>query len=98
EEYENGADMDDSVGIGLAKTAGVITSAAAIMTVTFMVFALSPMIMLKMMGFAMAIAIVVDASISRIIILPAAMKLLGEWNWWLPKWLEKRLPNIRLKH
>jgi RND superfamily putative drug exporter len=98
EEYENGASMDDSVGIGLAKTAGVITSAATIMTVTFMVFALSPMIMLKMMGFAMAVAIVVDASISRIIILPAAMKLLGEWNWWLPKWLEKRLPNVKLAH
>jgi RND superfamily putative drug exporter len=98
EEYEKGASMDDAVGIGLAKTAGVITSAATIMTVTFMVFALSPMVILKTMGFAMAIAIIADASISRIIILPAAMKLLGDWNWWLPDWLKKILPNIRLEH
>ncbi len=98
EEYEKSGDMDEAVGIGLAKTAGVITSAATIMVATFMVFAMSPMVILKTMGFAMAIAIVVDASISRIIILPAAMKLLGDWNWWLPNWLKKILPEIKLEH
>lgn len=98
EEYEKGKSMEEAVGIGLSKTAGVITSAATIMTATFMVFALSPMVILKSIGFAMAVAIIVDASVSRIIIVPAAMRLLGEWNWWLPKWLKEHLPHIKLEH
>ncbi|MCE7736035.1 MAG: MMPL family transporter [Candidatus Heimdallarchaeota archaeon] len=98
EEYDKTGDMDEAVGTGLAKTAGVITSAATVMVATFLVFAGAPMLILKMMGMAMAIAIVVDATISRIILLPAAMKLLGKQNWWLPKWLDKILPRLDLEH
>ncbi|MDH5403165.1 MAG: MMPL family transporter [Candidatus Heimdallarchaeota archaeon] len=98
EEYERTGDMSESVGIGLSKTAGVITSAAIVMISTFMVFALSPMLILKTMGVAMAVAIFIDASISRIILLPAAMKLAGKWNFWLPNWLKKILPEIKLDH
>ena len=98
EETEKGEEISDAVGLGLAKTAGVVTSAATIMTVTFMVFALSPMLVLKTMGLALSVAIVVDATISRIILLPSAMKLAGKWNWWIPKWLEKILPRIDLEH
>ncbi|MCY3410234.1 MAG: MMPL family transporter [Candidatus Heimdallarchaeota archaeon] len=98
EEYLRTGKMDESVGVGISKTAGVITSAALVMIATFLVFAGSPMIIMKIMGLAMAIAIFVDATISRIILLPAAMKLLGEYNWWIPKWLDKILPKIELEH
>ncbi len=87
-----------SVSIGLSKTAGVITSAATVMIATFLVFAFAPLLILKTMGLAMAVAIFVDATISRVIILPSAMRLAGKWNWWLPKWLEKILPKVELEH
>ncbi len=87
-----------SVSIGLSKTAGVITSAATVMIATFTVFALSPILILKTMGLAMAVAIFIDASVSRIMILPSAMRLAGKWNWWIPKWLDKILPKIELDH
>lgn len=98
EEYDKTGDMDKSVGIGISKTAGVITSAATIMIATFLVFGGSDMLILKMLGVAMAVAIAVDATISRVLLLPAAMKLLGEKNWWLPRWLDKILPKIELEH
>ncbi len=98
EEYDKTGDMDESVGIGISKTAGVITSAATIMIATFLVFASSPMLVLKMLGIALAVSIAVDATISRILLLPAAMKLLGSTNWWLPRWLDKILPKIELEH
>ncbi|RMG36702.1 MAG: MMPL family transporter [Methanobacteriota archaeon] len=87
-----------SVSIGLSKTAGVITSAATVMIATFAVFALSPILILKTMGLAMAVAIFIDATVSRVMILPAAMRLAGKWNWWIPKWLDKILPKIELDH
>jgi RND superfamily putative drug exporter len=68
------------------------------MTSTFMVFALSPLLVLKMMGLALSVGIIIDATISRIILLPAAMKLAGKWNWYLPKWLKKILPEIKIEH
>jgi RND superfamily putative drug exporter len=98
EEYEKSGNMDDAVGLGLSKTAGVVTSAATIMIFTFMVFALSPMLTLKMMGLAMSVAIFADATIARTVLLPAAMKLAGKYNWWLPGWLKKILPEIKLEH
>ncbi len=98
EHGKNGNELGESVGIGLSKTAGVVTSAASIMIATFLVFAASPMLIMKTMGLAMAIAIFVDATIARIILLPAAMKLAGRWNFWLPKWLDKILPKIDLEH
>ena len=98
EEFDATGDMDKSVGLGLAKTAGIITSAATIMTATFLVFAASPLLTLKMMGLAMAIAIVIDATIARTILLPAAMKLAGKYNFWLPKWLSKILPKLDIEH
>ena len=98
EEYEKSGDMDESVGVGLTKTAGIITSAATIMTATFLVFAASPLLTLKMMGLAMAVAIVIDATIARTILLPAAMRLAGVYNFWIPKWLEKILPDVKLEH
>ena len=98
EEFDISGDMDGSVGVGLSKTAGIITSAATIMTATFLVFAASPLLTLKMMGLAMAVAIVIDATIARTILLPAAMRLAGVYNFWIPKWLEKILPDVKLEH
>jgi uncharacterized membrane protein YdfJ with MMPL/SSD domain len=98
EEFDISGDMDGSVGVGLTKTAGIITSAATIMTATFLVFAASPLLTLKMMGLAMAVAIVIDATIARTILLPAAMRLAGVYNFWIPKWLEKILPDVKLEH
>ena len=98
EEYLKSGDMDEAVAHGINHTAGVISSAAIIMISTFLVFALSPMLTLKTMGVAMAVAVFIDATVSRIILLPSAMKLAGRWNWWIPKWLEKILPDLHLEH
>ena len=98
EEWEKGATPHDAVGLGLSKTANVVTSAATVMIATFLVFAFAPILFLKVMGVAMAIAIFVDATVSRMIILPAAMSLAGRWNWYLPKWLKKIIPEIKLQH
>ena len=98
EEYDKSGDIEEAVGIGLSKTAGVITSAAAIMVGTFMVFAISPILIIRTFGFALAVSILVDATVARIIIIPAAMKLLGKWNWYIPKWLERILPEVHLEH
>ena len=98
EEYEKGATAHDAVGIGLSKTANVVTSAATVMIATFLVFAFAPILFLKTMGVAMAVAILVDATVSRMILLPSAMALAGRWNWYLPKWLDKIIPHIKLEH
>lgn len=98
EEVEKGTDPSEAVGVGLSKTANVVTSAATIMISTFLVFALAPMLFLKTMGLAMAVAIFVDASVSRMIILPSAMALAGKWNWYLPESLKKILPEVKLDH
>lgn len=98
EEWEKGSSAHDAVGIGLSKTASVVSNAATIMIVTFVVFALAPILFLKTVGIAMAIAILVDATVARMILLPSAMALAGKWNWYLPKWLARILPEIKLEH
>jgi hypothetical protein len=66
---------------------GVVTSAAAVMVLVFGVFALMPIVDMKQMGIGLAAAILIDATIVRAVLLPATMKLLGQWNWYLPSWL-----------
>ena len=72
---------------GITTTAGVVTSAAIVMVGVFFVFALMP-IHRKEMGIGLAAAVLIDATIVRAVLLPASMKLLGDWNWYLPRWLE----------
>ena len=79
---------------GLAATAKVITAAAAIMVVVFGSFLLEPDRVLKMVGVGLATAILFDATIVRMVLVPATMELLGDKNWWLPRWLDRLLPNI----
>jgi RND superfamily putative drug exporter len=95
EYYDRGLSTEEAVSRGIRSTAGVVTSAAAVMVLVFGVFALMPLIDMKEMGIGLAAAILIDATIVRGVLLPATMKLLGGWNWYLPRWLEW-LP--RLEH
>jgi RND superfamily putative drug exporter len=82
---------------GLARTARVITAAALIMVAVFGAFVLSPVVFLKLIGAGLATAILVDATIVRLVLVPSVMALLGERNWWLPGWLDRLLPRARLE-
>ncbi|SCG76225.1 MMPL family transporter [Micromonospora coxensis] len=94
EEYDATGDNTRSVARGMAGTGRVITSAALIMTVVFLSFVASPSPLTKMMGLGLAAAIVLDATIVRMVLVPATMALLGNANWWLPRWLDRRLPHV----
>ena len=95
EGYESGMTTDEAVAHGIKSTAGVVTSAAIVMVGVFAIFATLQMMIFKQFGVGLASAILIDATLIRAILLPATMKLLGDWNWYLPKWLEW-LP--RLEH
>ena len=97
EEYLRTGDNASSVADGLAATARVITAAAAIMMAVFGAFVLSDQVFLKLIGTGLAAAILVDATIVRMILVPASMQLLGDRNWWLPHWLDRRLPNLSVE-
>jgi len=94
EEYQRTGDNDQSVVSGLAGTARVISSAALIMISVFLAFVLDPDPMTKMVGLGLASAVLVDATVVRLVLVPATMKLLGQANWWLPSWLDRILPTI----
>ena len=94
EEYDGGSSNDKAVADGLAATARVITAAAAIMVVVFGSFLLESDRVIKVMGFGLAIAVLLDATIVRMLLVPATMELLGDKNWWIPKWLDRILPKI----
>ena len=96
EEYLASGDSREAVAIGLAKTARVITSAALIMIAVFLAFVLSPVPTVKMMGIGMAAAVLVDATLVRLLLVPASMELLGKANWWLPRWLDRILPHLNI--
>jgi RND superfamily putative drug exporter len=97
EEYDRTGDNAESVARGLAGTGRVITSAALIMIVVFLSFIASPVPSLKMLGLGLAVAILIDATIVRMVLVPAAMALLGNANWWLPAWLDRILPQVTIE-
>lgn len=97
EEWRRGGDADHAVREGLATTGGVITAAAAIMIVVFGAFVLSADRMLQQFGLGLAVAIAVDALVIRCLVVPTVMRLLGPRAWWLPRWLDRILPKIRLE-
>jgi RND superfamily putative drug exporter len=94
EEYLKDGDTSRAVADGLARTARVITAAAAIMVVVFLAFLAAPDVFLKLFGIGLASAIFLDATIVRMVLVPAVMQLLGSRNWWIPSWLERRLPRL----
>lgn len=93
EEYNASGDTTESIARGLASTGRVITSAALIMTAVFLSFVAGPSPFTKMIGIGLATAVLLDATIVRLFLLPAAMTLLGPANWWLPRWLRRRVPR-----
>ncbi|MGH8984038.1 MAG: MMPL family transporter [Acidimicrobiia bacterium] len=94
EEYVRRRDNDAAVVEGIAATARVITSAALIMISVFAAFIFGDDVNIKMFGLGLAAAVFIDATIVRIVLVPATMKLLGDWNWWLPGWLDRLLPRL----
>ena len=97
EEYNRTGDSHTSVANGLAATARVITAAAAIMVFVFGSFLLENDRTFKLFGVGLASAIFLDATIVRMLLVPATMELLGDKNWWLPRWLDRILPNINVE-
>jgi uncharacterized membrane protein YdfJ with MMPL/SSD domain len=87
EAYDRGMSTEDAVAHGIKTTAGTVTSAAAVMVGVFSIFATLPILDMKEFGVGLAAAVLIDATIVRGVLLPASMKLLGEWNWYLPSWL-----------
>jgi RND superfamily putative drug exporter len=94
EEYLKRRDNEAAVVEGVSATARVITSAALIMISVFVAFILSNDVVIQMFGLGLATAVFVDATIIRLVLVPATMKLLGDWNWWLPAWLDRLLPRL----
>jgi anti-anti-sigma factor len=93
EAFDRGEPTDRAVATGIKATAGVVTSAAVVMVAVFAIFATLSSLDFKMMGVGLATAVLIDATIVRAVLLPASMKLLGDWNWYLPKWLDW-LPHV----
>ncbi|MBV9444428.1 MAG: MMPL family transporter [Streptosporangiaceae bacterium] len=92
EEWDATGDNARSVARGLASSARVITAAAAIMVVVFLSFVLTPDVSVKQIGLGLAAAVLIDATVVRLVLVPAVMELLGKANWWLPSWLGRLLP------
>jgi RND superfamily putative drug exporter len=97
EEYLISGDNASAVADGLASTARVITAAAAIMIAVFMSFVLGDLRVLKLLGLGLATAIFIDATVVRMVLVPATMELLGKANWWLPSWLDRILPRVSIE-
>jgi RND superfamily putative drug exporter len=97
EDYQRTGDNLDSVVQGLASTGRVISSAALIMISVFLAFVPNPDPTVKMLGLGLAVAVLVDATIVRLVLVPATMELLGPANWWLPRWLDRILPRIEIE-
>ncbi len=98
EEYLAGHPNDEAVVLAVGHTARIITSAAIIMFIVFSAFIFGRVVASKSIGLGLAIAVALDATLVRLVLVPAFLKLAGKWNWWLPAWLDKRLPHIRLEH
>jgi uncharacterized membrane protein YdfJ with MMPL/SSD domain len=93
EAFDHGRTTEEAVTHGIKSTAGVVTSAAAVMISVFAIFATLSLLIFKQLGIGLAVAVLIDATIIRGVLLPATMKLLGDWNWYLPRWLEW-LPRV----
>jgi RND superfamily putative drug exporter len=94
ERYMVHGDNERAVAEGLSSSAKTISSAALIMACVFAVFVLTGVPSIKELGMGCAVAITLDATLVRLILVPAAMKLLGGWNWWMPSWLDRALPDL----
>jgi len=98
ERYMAHGDNERAVAEGLSSSARTISSAALIMSAVFAVFVLTGVPSIKELGLGCAVAIALDATLVRLILVPAAMKLMGRWNWWMPSWLDRALPDLSFEH
>jgi RND superfamily putative drug exporter len=97
EEYVRTGDNRAAVADGLAVTARVITAAAAIMVFVFGVFIFDPNVFIKQIGLGLSAAVLIDATVVRMVLVPATMELLGNANWWMPRWLDRLLPEVHIE-
>jgi uncharacterized membrane protein YdfJ with MMPL/SSD domain len=93
---DRGMPTSQAVEQGIRSTAGTVTAAAIVMVAVFAIFAALRVVAIKQMGFGLAVAVLIDATIVRAVLLPASMKLLGDWNWYLPRWLQW-LPSLAVE-
>ncbi|WP_424950731.1 MMPL family transporter [Deinococcus sp.] len=98
EEHLRGASNDEAIVLAVGRTARIITSAAAIMFIVFCAFMVGRVVANKSIGLGLAVAVLLDATVVRLVLVPGFLKLAGDWNWWLPTWLERRLPRVHLEH
>jgi RND superfamily putative drug exporter len=94
EEYQRTGDNASAVASGIAQTGRVISAAAAIMVTVFGAFILSDQVLVKVIGLGLASAVLIDATVVRMVLVPSTMELLGDRNWWLPGWLDRLLPRL----
>ena len=97
EEHERTGDNAAAVATGMARTGRVITAAAAIMVTVFAAFILSDQVLVKVIGLGLSTAVLLDATVVRMVLVPSTMELLGERNWWLPRWLDRVLPEVHIE-
>jgi RND superfamily putative drug exporter len=97
ESYDSDGDHTKAISHGLEKTARVITGAAAIMMAVFIAYASAPIATVSQLGIGLTIAVLLDATVVRIVLLPALMLLLGDRVWWLPKWMDRILPELNVE-
>ncbi|HUG14311.1 MAG TPA: MMPL family transporter [Thermomicrobiales bacterium] len=94
EYYNQGYSNEESVALGLERTAGIITAAGLIMIAVFGSFALTNVLVIKEIGFGLAVAVLIDITLVRLVLVPASMKLMGDKNWWMPSVLDRLVPEI----
>ncbi|MGI8747274.1 MAG: MMPL family transporter, partial [Deinococcus sp.] len=95
EEYLKGASNDEAIVLAVGRTARIITSAAAIMFIVFCAFTVGRVVANKSIGLGLAVAVLLDATLVRLVLVPGLLRLAGRWNWWLPGWLDRLLPRMK---
>ncbi|UQN07551.1 MMPL family transporter [Deinococcus sp. QL22] len=98
EEVLRGHSNDEAVVLAVGRTARIITSAAIIMFIVFCAFIVGRVVANKSIGLGLAVAVLLDATLVRLVLVPAFLKIAGKWNWWLPAWLDRLLPQVRIEH
>ncbi|UWX64650.1 MMPL family transporter [Deinococcus rubellus] len=98
EEHLRGHDNREAVVLAVGRTARIITSAAVIMFIVFVAFTFGRVVANKSIGLGLAVAVALDATLVRLVLVPGLLQLAGKWNWWLPGWLGKLLPKVELEH
>ena len=98
EEVLRGHPNDEAVVLAVGRTARIITSAAVIMFIVFCAFIVGRVVANKSIGLGLAVAVLLDATLVRLVLVPAFLKIAGKWNWWLPGWLDRLLPQVRIEH